>query len=97
MLSSGNQYILKTTWIEFILTLYELKDVVNFDNKCKDDSVVWRERRANQQPIERIVNEEDDLALEFESDEGSDSVATDTTNYHLSIDAEPIGNEAEEI
>ena len=47
--------------------------------------------------FERIMNEEDDLALEFESDEGSDSVATDTTNYYLSIDAEPIGNEAEEI
>eukprot|EP00956_Cyclotella_meneghiniana_P025196 scaffold52073_cov36-Cyclotella_meneghiniana.AAC.1 len=97
MLSSGNQYILKTTWQEFILTLYELKDVDDFDRNCKADRAVWRERRANQQPIERIVNEEDDLALEFESDEGSDSVATDTTNYYLSIDAEPIGNEAEEI
>ena len=97
MLSSKNQRILKMKKSELFLTLPELEDVDKFDRNCEADRAVWRERRANQQPIERIVNEEDDLALEFESDEGSDSVATDTTNYHLSNDAEPIGNEAEEI
>eukprot|EP00956_Cyclotella_meneghiniana_P008349 scaffold11181_cov54-Cyclotella_meneghiniana.AAC.5 len=84
-------------WPKFHLTLPEHDDLVDFNINCKDDRAVWREPRANQQPIECIVIEEDNLAGEFEFDEGSDSVATDTTNYHLSIDAEPIGNEAGEI
>jgi hypothetical protein len=99
MLSLKNQRILKMKWPEFHLTLPEHDDVVDFNIDCKVDRAVWRERQVqvNQQPIEPIVNEEDDLAVEFERDAGTDSVATDTTDDHPSNDVEPIGNEAEEI
>jgi hypothetical protein len=86
MLSLKNQRILKMKWPEFHLTLPEHDDVVEFNIDCKADRAVWRERQANQQPIEPIVNEEDDFAVEFES------VTTVPSN-----EAEPIGNEAEEI
>ena len=97
MLSLKNQRILMMKWPEFLLTLPEYNDVVDFNIDCKADRAVWRERQANQQPIEPIVNENDDLALEFERDAGTDSVTTDTTDECPSNDAEPIGNEAEEI
>ncbi|KAL3779339.1 hypothetical protein ACHAWO_006297 [Cyclotella atomus] len=94
MLSLKNQRILKMKWPEFHLTLPEHDDVVDFNIDCKVDRAVWRECQANQLPIEPIVNEEDDLAVEFECDAGIERVTTDN---NPSNDAEPIGNEAEEI
>jgi hypothetical protein len=72
-------------WPKFHLTLPDHDDVVDFNINCKADRAVWREHRANQQPIKPIVSEEGDLSVE------SESFTTVPSN-----EAKTIGNEAEE-